>query len=96
MSPNTKVYLIPFSKEWYRKKIPGHTWVYTDDYILVVSDNELEYGSKTLKELTAEMGYNPFTMEKPTPESELTTYEMSINLEYLVCLADLGLLGGDF
>lgn len=94
MNPNTKVYLIPNPEEWYTKQIPGQQWVFSSEYIYVISDEELEFESMLLKDLEKQLRYNPFEQTEPTPENELLMMEIASNLDYLTCLADLGLLGG--
>lgn len=94
MNPNTKVYLIPLTEEWYTKQIPGQQWVFSSKYIYVISEEKLEFEFLTLKELSDQLGYNPFEQTEPTPESDVLMTEIALNLDYLICLADLGLLGG--
>lgn len=92
---DTKVYLIPNSEEWYTKQIPGKRWTIKNDYIYTISDEKLNYPSKTLKELIRELGYNPFEQNGPLTDDQQLMLDINTNLEYLVCLADLGLLGGE-
>lgn len=94
MEPSTLVYRIPNPEEWYTKPIPGYTWVFTSDYLYVISDENLDYPTTTIKELIRNLGYNPFEQSAPTPENELLMLEIAAGLDYLTCLADLGLLGG--
>lgn len=96
MDPKTIVYIIPTDMNFNHNEIPGHSFVYHENKLYVISDEELDYPTRKLSELTRELGYNPFETTGPLPESEKLMLEIASNLEYLICLADLGLLGGDF
>lgn len=91
MDINQQVHLIPFTQEWYTKQIPGYMWAYTPEFIYVISEDELDFPTKTLGEITKELRYNPFEQSVPTPESELLLLDIAANLDYLVCLKDLEL-----
>lgn len=97
MDVNTKIYIIPYS-EWSRnlEQMYELQFMHGNGVVYAISDEELDFPSKTLKELTRELRYNPFESSGPLTEKEKLLLDISNNLDYLVCLADLGVLGGDF
>lgn len=96
MKKDTIVYLLPLP-DYYTEQIPGYQWVYDQirDVVYVLSDEKIDFPSKTLKELVRELSYNPFEQSGPLTDDQQLMLDINTNLEYLVCLADLGLLGGE-
>ena len=91
MQPDQIVYLIPNTAEWLNKPIPGYSWVRLEKYICTLSHEKLDYETTTIKELMKSLRYNPFEQSGPTPEKDLMLMKMANDLEYLICLKELGL-----
>lgn len=95
MDINTKVYIIPYDNFFVNVLMSKLQFIKHGNVVYSISKDELDFPSKTLKELTRELGYNPFEQDGPLTEDQQLLLDINTNLEYLICLADLGLLGGE-